>query len=346
MLVPFSLRLNPIQRLLLLNFRHDPVYTGMGVQRFDDATVGQGIAVIATRRDRRNDIYFDPSLTLDRSYDVTSRIGGGIASRTATPMDENRFNVTAEGVQLDLSIQALDGRRVELHLHEHRRRAPTRFTLLAPAGHGIKSPTFFPLFWMNDFSFVGLRHTQTDLQLGGQRRTRVRIGVPWKLARYGLSPVTAIWDERRTGALPVIEEPNPGTHVVAGSTVQLSGTDDQPRIAAMSATNGDRHLTVEYHPPVASMTDLPDGAARHGRVVVAVNGAHQFGGHYHLKRRGSAVHLVTDLDQPWRPDPDAPGRTIFKVLKFFRTWPTTYRWSAIVDLDVSPPTMRSDWTRK
>lgn len=113
----------------------------------------------------------------------------------------------------------------------------------------------------------------------------------------------------------------------------------------MIATNGDRRLAVEYQPPVASLTDLPVAVKLHDRVVVAVNGVHQLGGQYHVKRRGSAVQLVTDLDQPWRPDPEAPGRKIFT---FAEVLPNVAHDLPMVRSRRSrwvPPRIRSGWNR-
>jgi hypothetical protein len=56
---PFNLEGSPTERLLLINFEHDPdeVYVGLEPQVFDHPSTGSGLLVIAYRKDGKIDIY-------------------------------------------------------------------------------------------------------------------------------------------------------------------------------------------------------------------------------------------------------------------------------------------------
>lgn len=344
MLVPFSLRINPVQRLLLLSFGGNDAYTGLEVQRFDDPRTGSGLAVLVTRKDGRAEVYWEPGLRLNREHYT---INEGLASWQSAAMSRSRFDLTSRGVQLDLQLQLADGRELQLAITESSKRQPRRFTLLAPAGHAMKDPGFFPLFWMNDFSFVSARRRRIGLTIGGDRRRPVRIGVPWRLPRYGAAPVTAVWNARHDGAVPVVEARGAGSYDIDGTTMDLVEHEHVLGIAAIRATNGERRLAVVHVPPVPDLASLPDGYAYSGTVSVTVDDVDQFGGSYTIRRRGSEVVLEMDVDRPWQPhDPRRTVRMLFGALRFFRTWPTTYRWRAAIDLARSPATMRSGWSRK
>ena len=63
-IVPFELLHDPMERLLIVNFRNDPDYDGIELQVFDDEAKGSGSAVLMYRTDGKLDWYLTPGLTL------------------------------------------------------------------------------------------------------------------------------------------------------------------------------------------------------------------------------------------------------------------------------------------
>ena len=56
--------------------------------------------------------------------------------------------------------------------------------------------------------------------------------------------------------------------------------------------------------------------------------------------------MSTALPPLWRPRGlPLSLRLVTTVARVFRTWPTTYRWDATIDLAASPPTAHAGWTR-
>jgi len=64
---PFKINIDPMERLLLLNFEKDPdaLYIGFEPQVFEDNIHGKGHIVIGWRADGRVDVYYQRSLKLD-----------------------------------------------------------------------------------------------------------------------------------------------------------------------------------------------------------------------------------------------------------------------------------------
>ena len=95
---PFQINIDPMERLLLINFEKDPdtVYVGFEPQVFDDNVHGKGHIVIGWRVDGRVDVYYEPSLKLDPgAYDIA---GKGLANMVETDFSEASYEVNDFGV--------------------------------------------------------------------------------------------------------------------------------------------------------------------------------------------------------------------------------------------------------
>jgi hypothetical protein len=337
--VPFTLALAPVERLALLDIRGDASYTGVEPQKLRTASGELRTAVRAQRRDGRIDVYCEPGLG---SADWSDPVGPDVAGVHEVDMAETAFDITAQGLQLDLRFPLADGREFDLHLHERRTRPPAGFSLLAPFGHGVAHPTVFPFFWLDDFAFVG-RHADARLRIGGQRRRVVRAAAPWRMPRYCAAPMAATWNEERTGPAPVVSADSPQ---VDGTAVTLADVDALPAVAAVVAIGGRRRLAIDLDPRLPALERIGPGEIVTGDLSGTVDGAEIFGGTYQADRRGDQVELEVRIDRPWRPTSPPPAvRALFRLLGFFRTWPTTYHWTATVDLSSAPPTMTSRWSR-
>src|SRR5512139_3308725 len=109
---PFNLRVDPMQRLLLINFQRDPdeVYLGFEPQVFDDPVNGHGMIVIAWRNDGRVDIYHQPTISqAHKNYDI---IGKGLADLVERPFEGARYEVGSHGVDLQFAFEDKLGRPI------------------------------------------------------------------------------------------------------------------------------------------------------------------------------------------------------------------------------------------
>ena len=322
--MPFSLRLTSPRRLLLLSLADDPVYADLELQWVDEPDLGgQGLVLLAVHRtDSTTDVMVDERVRLpEADYDVA----GGIASFRRVPFEPARFEVDTAGVDLDVGTVLPDGRAVEVTIRERLSRPRWAVDMLAPAGAAMRSPRFFPFFWMGDIGFLRWRGATVDVRVAGEQRTVVRRGLPWRLVRYATSPMTAVWNEAADGPVTV---------------------DDSNELLRLTVERAGHCLTIEHDPAFPDVARLQQGAIQSGRVRAGVDGRDQFGGTWRVRRTAEAAEIVIDIDRPWHPGPQPMlARGVFALLAVFRTWPTTYRWQAVVDLVQRPPTMRSAWSR-
>lgn len=366
MLVPFSLRLTPPVRLLLFSVSGDSTYSDIEVQWVDDPQWGgSGAVLLAVRHDGSADVHVDERLRVPRD---DYEIGAGIASFATTPVSPCRFEITDQGAQVELGLRLVDGRPLRLSVHEARQKPRPLIRMLAPAGHSMEHPRFLPFFWMDDIWFLRWRGSQVRVRIGDETRRVVRVGAPWRLARYAAAPMTALWCE--TGAAPVPSVPDSAGEHVVGSRGQTDPTTEQPArrvlsgssaaapttvrvvedggcpaVRSMSVRRRSASLEIRFDPPFPDLADL-GSSPWEGRWTAWASGRAQFGGACQAHPHGDTVDLVMTVDVPWDPGPQPfVASWVFRLLGVFRTWPTTYAWQARVDLSTDPPTMTSAWAR-
>jgi hypothetical protein len=339
MLVPVSWRLTPPIRLMLLTLADDPVYADIEVQWVQDASGTQGPVLLAVhRRTGTADVCVQQGLAVERAdYDI----GAGLASFGAAVFEPARFEITAQGVQIDLGVTLPDGRSLRVLVGEARRAARPLVRMLAPAGHSMTDPQFFPFFWMDDIWFMRWRGARVHVTVDGRPRRVTRLGAPWRLARYAVHPLTGLLCPWQQGPLPGVPDV-PGEHRLDGCLVRVC---DGPVITAVAARRDDRALSVTFDPPLVDLAALPQGPSR-SRVTLWASDRPQLSGLLTSTRDGAQVRLSLEIDRPWDPGPQpAAAAAVFRALRVFRTWPTTYRWEAAVALSGDEPTIRSRWLR-
>ncbi len=349
-LVPFSLRLTPPVRLLLLSLADDPVYTDLEVQWVDDPQWGgAGAVLLAVRHDGTADVHVDERLDVARE---DYEIGAGVAGFATMPMSPCRFDISDRGAQVELGLSLADGRPLRLSVHEARRTPRPLVRMLAPAGHAMTKPRFFPFFWMDDIWFLRWRGARVQVRIGDEVRRVVRVGAPWRLARYATAPMTALWCESGTTSVRSVPD-SPGRHALdatpatgaAASTARVVEDGGQAALLSVSVQRGSQSLEIRFDPPFPDIIRARSSPWE-GRWTALASGRAQFGGRWYAIPQGDQVELAQAVDRPWDPGPQPlVGSLVFRLLRVFRTWPTTYRWHATLDVDADPPTMSGEWTR-
>jgi hypothetical protein len=323
-IVPFSLRLTSPRRLLLVSLADDPVYADLEVQWVDEPDLGgAGLVLLAVRRsDATTDVQVDERVRLPRAdYEVAA----GTRSFRRVPFAPGRFEVDQGGVDLDLGTTLPDGRALTVRIRERLTGPRWAVDMLAPAGAGMTRPRFFPFFWMGEIGFLRWRGATVEVRVDGTPRRVVRVGVPWRLVRYATAPMTAVWNEATDS--PVTD-------------------NDEMALTRLAVQRGGHVLSVQHDPAFPDVATMRPGATASGRVSACVDGRAQFGGRWWARRKNESAEIEIILDRPWDPGPQpALARAVFSLLRVFRTWPTTYRWQATVDLSQHPPTIRGAWSR-
>jgi hypothetical protein len=341
---PFELRASTIARFLNGELADHPVYDGFEVQHHDDPVRGAGTLVFLSRRaDRLVDYYVSPGLEVDRSGFV---LGAGTRSWNETTFTRDTLVVHDDGLEVDVRFEDVDGRTIEIGIDDRdgrrRRRAEL---LLAPVSAGIDRPGSMLVVLLHGFDLVrttGRARVSIDGEpadvgrLPGQRWHRRR------LFKYA-GPLTAV------SLLPNVEGPLPAA---ADTSAELVPGTPEGSVAALVAAAGHDRVRFELAPAIPELTELPDGARVEGRWRLLVDapdlrgGRHVItGGTWSAHRRGASIDLALAVTRPWRPGPLPPvERIVTRLAPVFRRWPTTYRWTATIDL-ADVPTLRARWER-
>lgn len=358
LVLPFSIAVEPMARLLLVNLERDPdsVYAGFEPQAFDDEVHGRGLIVLAWRRDGRVDLYHQGGLRLDPSgYDIA---GGGLHAMHERAFDGAWFEVRDIGVDADVPFEDADGRRVELTVRELGARPRPRIGLLAPMGQAASAPSALPLVLLRDFSFVRRARSEVRVAIDGREHAVDRLPVPIErqsvyFVRYAEEPLIARLNPAHDGPVATLDAGRSGTQVlpdVVGETrVEVRHQGGGAAIARLERRSSDQAVRLDLDPPFPNLLDLRDGLGVDGAFTITSDPTlGRVAGTYRASRSGDTARIAMTPSGGWRPAERRWSiRLVYAIAPVFRRWPTTYAWSAELDLAVGAdaPIMRSRWER-
>ena len=336
---PFEVEVEVIAGMLNAEFAVHPIYDGIELQRFDDASHGSGLLVFLSRRaDRRVDYYVQPGLRVDPTG---YRIGGGTGAWTETAFPRATFEVSDRGAVADVAFTDVDGRTVEVRVDDRGPRPRRRATLLAPVGDGVVDPAALLLVWLHGFDLVhrGGAHApefRIDGELAATGRLPGAVLHRRHLVKYA-APLTA------ARICPAADGP---VRRLDPAFCEQAGPAGDGGLTAVRAGDAAASARLTFDPPFPDVTTLGEGDTATGHWHVEIDGADITGGSWSARRAGDVCRLRLDVTQRWHPAPGAPWlvAAVTRLVPVFRRWPTTYRWNAEVTLDAEPR-LTSRWTR-
>ena len=354
---PFTLTLDAMERLLLINITADPddIYVGFEPQVFDDSVSGHGLIVIAYLPDGRFDVFYQPGVSLEgRNYDI---VGKGVREKVARPMTGARFDITTTGVDLDIAFDDLNGRSIVLRIHEAGGKRTHPFGILAPMGNAVERPPALPLFFLNDFYFV--RRAKTELLISINGRAHKPDSIPMILdgarisfLRYSAAPLLVNWNASIDGELRPLsvtaEEPHPGRFRATDGPVTYTFLlhEGHPALEAMTVANERHSLRIVFNPPFPDVMALPSRATAAGTFAIEAGACGTVTGEYRIEPATEGFELVLHPSGGWRPGPVQWGaKLIFRIVPLFLRWPTTYYWRGRINLTGTHPRLHSFWER-
>ncbi len=336
-----DVRIDPMDRLFLVNIADDPVYEGVELQTFPRPDGEPDVRVLLWRPDTV-DVYDSPVREFDEAVD--RRTIESLVSPLAVTMQragfDYRFDITEHGLDAELRMTDRQGRDVVVEVVETRG-TPVTGGLIAPVGASSASPDYLPVFFLDEFALVKRRGTRVTISVDGAHRspskmTRLIKGPAAYFTRYSNRVVIAHWNERREALFPP-RPVAPGQPIVAmnGIEYRIAWNGDRPEIAAAVATQGDDAVTFLFSPALPDVATLRPGARVDGRFVINVNDVRGVvAGEYEVERRGDAAHLVFQPLDAWQP-PILRGPS----------WVASYRYEAEIDLAGAMPRLHSRWVR-
>ncbi|MBI3772545.1 MAG: hypothetical protein HY272_07580 [Gammaproteobacteria bacterium] len=341
-MLPIRVGIDRMERLLVASFKGDPEFEGFEPQVFDDAVNGKGMRVLRYRKDGRVDVYWQPGVHVDRSTFV---VGTGIGDFAEVTIEPARFEITERGVDLHMAFTDARGHQIELRIRED---APGKrgFPLLAPVGADIEKPLQLFLVYMPDIDLVRRAGSLVEARIGDRALHPATLPIllhgrrVWFI-RYVARPVIGTLNPPMSRPW-VVELPVPGSAEVDEMSIVA---DAEGNVTRIGAGQEPRQVEVDFLPSFPNLLDLPAGGSASGRWSIRIAGIPITAGSYHVSREGDRVAVELDVTEHWKPSDLPLSMEIFtRVVRTFRTWPTTYRWRGVIELGAAP-TMSGVWER-
>src|SRR5512133_882950 len=133
---PFRLQIDPMVRLLVIDIKGNPEFSGIEPQVFDDAINGKGMRIIRYRNNGQVYVYWQTGVQVDRNKFV---IGNGTSDFVETEISPSLFEITPQGISLDSAFTERQRRKNQLTLQESSSNKQG-FPLLAPISANIEHP--------------------------------------------------------------------------------------------------------------------------------------------------------------------------------------------------------------
>ena len=349
---PFEINIEPMERLLLINIENDPdsLYTGFEPQVFDDEKTGTGLLVIAWRVDGKVDVYHQPSLSLDPAgYDIA---GKGLENMVSRELNDAFFEVNERGAQASVTFEDIEGRLIELNLSEQSTRSRKPFGLLAPMGVAAENPSAMPLILLHDFYFVRRAGTELSVKIGGRHHQPDNLPLPidfsrMTFARYCPEPIIAKLNPAFDGALSAVLFDDDLAVQNEDHTIELTMNRDLPEIRRISRSHKQHTLSLVFDPAFPNLNAFTGNSTK-GHFEISGDPSTGFiRGEYSVVRSGDLLTIEMIPSGGWIPSADKLSlRFLYKLQPMFKDWPTTYKWTAVLERDYETGfMMRSDWER-
>jgi hypothetical protein len=340
---PFHLVIDPMERLIVADLKSDPEFKALEFQTFDDGRNGHGMRVLRYRHDGRVDVYLQSGVILDRT---TFAIGKGLVEVAEAEMEPCLFEISPQGVRLDVGFVDVAGRRVELRIAESAE-GKRGFPMLAPVGADISDPKMLFLVFMPTIDLVRVGGTLVDGRIG-DRPIKPAVmplllnGARVFLIRYGEKPIIA--NLNPNGGQPVVlTSEGTGPVRVGASTYELG---PGACVQAVRSDGPSGSAEIRFDPPYPNLEALPDQTVREGSWSIALNGVPMTGGTYGLSRWSETIDLRLNVTMPWVPHNLPIEMWLFtQIVRKFRLWPTSYAWEGTATLGPSPALVGA-WRRK
>ncbi|WP_373496109.1 hypothetical protein [Aquiflexum sp.] len=352
LLNPFSFQIDPMKRLLLVNFENNPdaIYKGFEPQYFDDPIHGKGLLVIGWRNDLKVDVYHEDGLKLNPdTYDIT---GKGLNLMLVREFGSAVFEVLEAGVRADISFEDIDKRKIEIRIFEQHPKKRQPFGLLAPMGDAAESPSAMPLVYVHDFYFVRRKHTGFQLTIDGKQHKPDTFPIPldgtWMyFTRYSADPFIVTFNSAVDGKLETMDIT--GNQMIGWENTQLEISENGPalEIKMMTKMTSDHEINILFEPAFPQINLLKDNVELSGNFSVKGHSSTgMIGGNYNVKKHGNKIRILLEPSEGWIPnEPKLTVWFLYKVVKTFKHWPKTYRWTAELEEVDGSWEMKSKWER-
>lgn len=351
---PFQIDIDPMERLLLVNFEKNPdtIYVGFEPQVFNDDKNGKGHIIIGWRQDGKVDVYHQPSLKLDpKKYDI---VGKGLANMVTDELLGASFEVNELGVQAYYQFKDINDRVVIIKIKERSPKKRKPFGLLAPMGNAAENPSAMPLVLLYDFYFVRKKYTEVEISIDGKLHKPDELPIPidgtkMLFLRYSPKPLIVTLNPAFDDILKPLEVKFQQKLISYGeSDIELEWTDNKPAIKRITRNNKTYPVTLLFDKAFPDIETLGENSTSKGSFEI---GGHSSSGlivgHYIIEKKNGVAKIVMIPSVGWKPRPTKFSLLfLYTIAKIFKKWPTTYEWTAYIqEKEKGNHYMQSEWKR-
>lgn len=352
---PFDVNIDPMKRLLLINFNNDKdsVYLGFEPQYFDDEINGTGYLIIAWRVDGFVDLYYEGGLNINPSkYNIA---GKGMANKKLIANDGNFFYVNNFGVRAQFAFIDIYDRSVNLIVKESHPATRKPFGLLAPMGAMAEKPQAMPLIMLEDFYFARKNHSEIVVEIAGRQHKVDELPMPMDatkmtMIRYSDRPIIATLNPAANYAAVKMYDLSQfqPKKVDGAQEIQLAWNEGKACISSISYNNDIHQLKLAFYPAFPDIACLQNDELQEGKFSVSAHksvGVVQ--GSYKVSKKNNTVRISMTGDGGWKPNVTKLSTwLVFRGVKYFREWPRTYLWEAELEISGGKEVlMQSEWKR-
>jgi hypothetical protein len=333
---PFTIDIDPMERLLLINIENDAdeYYVGFEPQVFNDPIQGEMHLIIAWRKDGMVDVYHQKSFQPDPAkYSIA---GKGLACMQPVNFRHHFFSINDFGVHAHYYFIDFYGRTIEIRISEKNYKKRRPFGLLAPMGDAAENPLSLPLILLHDFYFVRKRKTFFSVSVNGRMHKPDALPMPidWSrmyFTRYCPAPLIATLNPASEGILKAMElEDGSPVYSIRDYTFELDWNHQKVVIKSITRHNERHPLKLHFEPAFPSISDMTDGDFYSG--TFSITGHHSTGsisGTCSVKASDGGIQINLQPDGGWKPViPKFSLLILYTIVKVFKHWPRTYKWTA------------------
>lgn len=347
---PFSLSVDDMEHLILVNFEKDPdeFYHTFELQQARDEDGRRFLLVIAYRVDGGADVYHQPGYPFASQASLLNDPGF-----IACPLKGARFEVNADRLDAFFAFKDKFDREIEVEVVENRMPKGKPFFLLAPIGTVARNPQSFPVYSLYGMSFTKQKHADIKIEIDGVKHKPDTFPLPIDCAknyftRYSADTFNVDWNKNFHGRLMPLQ---PGANNRVGDRgvmYEIVNNQGHCEIKGMSVANSRHRMNIDFCPPIPDFACLRDHLIVDGAFAITTDKSPgTIRGEFLVKRNGNEIEMRLHPTKGWEPN---EKRWILKLLfltvKVFKKWPKSYAWNAKIELDaMNHPLMRSGWER-
>ncbi len=338
LLQPFKIGIDPMDRLLLVNFEKDPdsVYLGFEPQVFDDSIHGKGHLVIGWRIDGKVDVYYQPGLLLKAEhYDIA---GKGLNNMIQTTFSKANYEIDDLGVQACYLFKDIENRSITIRIIEKNNKVRKPFGLLAPMGDAAEKPSSLPLVYLHDFYFVRKNQTEIEIIINNRKHRPDELPFPIDMTkmyfiRYSPRPLIVTLNTAFSGKVSSVNiEPHVEIYNSEDHKIHLTWENTSPVIKKIIRKNEIHQVTLEFEDAFPNLHSLPKNITRNGKFIIKAHPSTGIIRGQYFINNSNKIKLVMIPNKGWKPRTSKISLWfLYSIAGIFKNWPKSYKWTAILN---------------